>query len=387
MKPIAANAIPGFVPKGDKVGASCALCHTTTDASVYSLPGGGTIGRRQDGRSNLNLNFGKIVATADSPLAFYPFLQTASGGATIGRAPNGLTPQSSEADAKAYPSNPAYYPVGMFDDTPDGNGNPVVTAPLFRQDLAAPFGSTGEQPRMEGFSNSVYTVAFDPTSLATPNGRKFLTAVGRKAGTQLLDDYAVILRKTHVTAYPFGQAMIGYKVGDPASLVGRRVDGQKLADLRSYLESLSAPAGGEGRSRHGGARTPGVRQELHVLPQRRSEQTRQPDFGGDEPNLAWVSSHAGGSADAAPGSDPERAGNLRRQDDRGRRQPERRASRQRHPHAARSRRQTDVPSRRLGADIERSRAEPGRRCKRARNTQPGGERRLRLPGPVQTGVR
>ena len=243
MKLIAANAIPGFVPKGDKVGASCALCHTTTDASVYSLPGGGTIGHRQDGRSNLNLNFGKIVATADNPLAFYPFLQTASGGTTIGRAPKGLTPQSSEADAKAYLSNPAYYPVGMFDDTPDGNGNPVVTAPLFRQDLAAPFGSAGEQPAMEGFSNSVYTVAFDPTSLATPNGRKFLTAVGGKAGAQLSDDYAVILRKTHVTAYPFGQAMTGYKVGDPASVVGRRVDGQKLADLRSYLESLPAPAG------------------------------------------------------------------------------------------------------------------------------------------------
>ncbi len=243
MKLIAANAIPGFVPKGDKVGVSCALCHTTTDASVFSLPGGGTIGHRQDGRSNLNLNFGKILAAAENPLAFYPFLQTASGGATIGRAPHGLTPQSSEADARAYLSNPAFYPVGMFDDTPDGNGNPVVTTPLFRQDLAAPFGSAGEQAGLEGFSNGVYTVAFDPTSLATPNGRKFLTAVGGKAGTQLSDDYAMVLRKTHVTGYPFSQATGGYKVGDPATLVGRRVDEQKLADLRSYLESLPAPPG------------------------------------------------------------------------------------------------------------------------------------------------
>jgi hypothetical protein len=243
MKLIAANAIPGFVPKGDKVGASCALCHTNTDASVFSMPGGGSIGHRQDGRSNLNLQFGKILATADNPLAFYPFLQTTLGGKTIGRAPRGLTAQSSEADAKAYLGNPKFYPVGMFDDTPDGNGNPVVTTPLFRQDLAAPFGSAGEQPGVEGFSNGVYTVAFDPTSLATPEGRKFLTIVGGKAGTQLSDDYAKILRVTHVTGYPFGQAMTGYKIGDPASLVGRRVDEQKLADLRAYLESLPAPAG------------------------------------------------------------------------------------------------------------------------------------------------
>ncbi len=242
-KLIAANAIPGFVPKGDKVGASCALCHTATDASVFSLPGGGTIGHRQDGRSNLNLQFGKILAIADNPLAFYPFLQTTLGGKTIGRAPHGLTPRSSEADARAYLSNPQYYPVGMFDDTPDGNGNPVVTSPLFRQDLAAPFGSAGEQPGVEGFSNGVYTVAFDPTSLATPSGRKFLTAVGGKAGTQLSDDYGTVLRATHVTGYPFGQATAGYKVGDPASLVGRRVDEQKLADLRAYLESLPAPRG------------------------------------------------------------------------------------------------------------------------------------------------
>ena len=40
MKLIAANAIPGFVPNGDKVGASCALCHTNTDASVFNMPGG-----------------------------------------------------------------------------------------------------------------------------------------------------------------------------------------------------------------------------------------------------------------------------------------------------------------------------------------------------------
>jgi len=243
MKLIAANAIIGFVPKGDKVGASCALCHTITDESVFNMPGGGSIGHREDGRANLNLQFGKILAAADNPLAFYPFLQTTLGGKTIGRAPRGLTVNSSEADARAYLSNPKFYPVGMFDDTPDGNGNPVVTSPLFRQDLAAPFGSAGEQPSVESFSNGVYTIAFDPISLITPEGRKFLTIVGGKAGTQLSDDYAQILRRTHVSDHIAVTSMTGFKVGDPGSLVGRRVDEQKLADLRAYLDFLPAPRG------------------------------------------------------------------------------------------------------------------------------------------------
>jgi hypothetical protein len=38
------------VNKGDKVGVSCALCHTTTDGSVFSMPNGGSVGHRLDGR-------------------------------------------------------------------------------------------------------------------------------------------------------------------------------------------------------------------------------------------------------------------------------------------------------------------------------------------------
>jgi cytochrome c2 len=50
-KLIAANAVIGFAAKGDKVGATCALCHTITDGSVFNLPDGGSIGHRQDGRA------------------------------------------------------------------------------------------------------------------------------------------------------------------------------------------------------------------------------------------------------------------------------------------------------------------------------------------------
>ncbi|MEO6947429.1 MAG: hypothetical protein ABI150_12885 [Nitrobacter sp.] len=61
VKLIEANAVIGMVPKdtngdgridiasGDKVGVSCALCHTITDKSAYDMPGAGAIGRRIDG--------------------------------------------------------------------------------------------------------------------------------------------------------------------------------------------------------------------------------------------------------------------------------------------------------------------------------------------------
>ena len=255
VKLIEANAVIGIVPKdtngdgkidiasGDKVGVTCALCHTITDKSAYDMPGGGSIGHRIDGPSALTLDVGKLLALAANSRAFYPFLQTTLGGKTIGRAPKGLTADSTEEEVDAYLNNKEFYPVGMFDDTPDGNGNPVVITPLFRQDLAKPFGSAGEQATFENFSNGVYTVAFDPVVLATPDGHKFLAAVGGKAGDQLSSDYAKILADSGVTGYPFVQAKKAGKPGDPATLVGRRVDEQKLADLKAYTESLQAPKG------------------------------------------------------------------------------------------------------------------------------------------------
>jgi len=48
-KLIAANAMIGFAPKSDKVGATCALRHTIAT-------NGGSIGHRQDGRANHSLN-------------------------------------------------------------------------------------------------------------------------------------------------------------------------------------------------------------------------------------------------------------------------------------------------------------------------------------------
>lgn len=254
---INANAVVGVVPKdtngdgklnimaGDKVGIACTICHTITDKSVFDLPGGGSVGRRVDGPAALTLNVGKLLAMAANSRAFYPNLQQTFVGVSIGRAPSGLGPDSTEADVDAYLSNPAYYPVGTFDETQDGNGNPVKNTPLFRQDLAAPYGSAGEFSKLDDISNGSYTTNLDPTTLLTPEGRQFLEMKAGPAGKQMASEYEKILRDTGVTGYPFVKAQMVGKVGDPASIVGRRVDNQKLLNMSAYLDALPAPPGAQ----------------------------------------------------------------------------------------------------------------------------------------------
>ena len=259
VKLINANAIIGIVAKdsgnagsidilkASKTGATCALCHTITDASVFNLPGGGSIGKRLDGRANHNLNFGTLLATALNSRAYYPVLQlalNANGGKTLGRAPTGLTPTSTEAEVDAYLSNPAFYPVGTFDDTPDGNGDPMHNSALFRTDLGAPWGTEGTIARLDNFSNLVYTALLDPTVLTTPGGRAFLRKLGgTAAGTEIADGYVQVLTATGVTGYPYVQAAAHPSPGSEDAPLGVRVDNAKLLDMNAYLNSLQAPAG------------------------------------------------------------------------------------------------------------------------------------------------
>ena len=263
VKLINANAVIGMVTKdtngdgkldvgaGDKVGASCALCHTVTDGSILSLPGGGSIGKRVDGPANHNINLGSIFATAANSRALYPTLQlalTANKGKTLGRAPKGLTENSTEAEVDAYLSNPEFYPVGMFDDTFDGNGDPMHNTPFFRQDLAAPFGSEGTIARLDNFNNLVYTGLFDQTTLTTRGGRAFLRKLGGPAGDEIADDYVKVLAATNVTGYPYVKASPHPQPGSEDAPLGLRVDNQKLLDLNAYVVSLPAPRGVRGDS-------------------------------------------------------------------------------------------------------------------------------------------
>jgi hypothetical protein len=183
------------------------------------------------------------MALAANSRAIYPNLQQRFLGVSIGRASSAMGPNSTEAEVDAYLSDPANYPVGTFDETQDGNGNPVKNVPLFRQDLAAPYGTAGEFSKLDDISNSSYTTNLDPTTLVTPEGRQLLEMKAGPAGRQLADEYARILRETGVTNFPYVKAEMTGRVGVPASIVGRRVSDRKLLDMNAYLDALPAPRG------------------------------------------------------------------------------------------------------------------------------------------------
>ncbi|NML67676.1 c-type cytochrome [Hymenobacter sp. RP-2-7] len=242
---VKANAVIGMVPKGNMVGVSCSLCHGITDKSMFALSGDrGTIGKRIDGPTPHQLNVGKLLATGANTRALMPVAQLQNpDGSTIGRAPKGLTANSTEAEFDAYFSNPKYYPLGMFDDSPDGNGNPVHIAPFFRQDLAAPYGSSGQNGDLNDFNNTVYTALFDQTNLTTPGGATFIHILGGTAGDSLIAGYKRVLAATGVQGIPFVTAHMQGKAGELATPTGKRVDEQKLRDLQAYLNQLPAPKG------------------------------------------------------------------------------------------------------------------------------------------------
>lgn len=243
---INANAVVGVVPidsnndgtldvaSGDKVGISCVLCHGQTDKSVFALDGGGSIGARVDGPAADTLNVGAILATAANSKSLYPLAQLASPGGS-GRAPASvnLTPDSTEADFDAYFNNPDYYPVGTFDVSFDGVGNPAPNPALFGETLQAPFGGPLNLQDLEDFNNVVYTALMDPTGITNPIGRQV-------AGNELVDDYIQILEMTGASGYPHVEAT-ATNVSNNDSLIGLRVDEQKLQDMNVYLRSLRAP--------------------------------------------------------------------------------------------------------------------------------------------------
>lgn len=253
---INANAVIGVVAKdsnadgmidilnGDKVGVACALCHAITDGSAFSLPNGGSIGKQVDGPTPHFLDVGTAFALAANTRGLYPIAQlalAANGGATIGRAPVGLTEDSTEAEIDAYFSNPAYYPIGMFDDQPDGTGAPMHITPMFRADLSAPYGSEGAISKLDNFSNLVYTVLFDLRTLTTTTGRAFMNTLGGAAGDEIVNDYVSILRATGVPLEPALDIATTGQPGQEPTPAGVRVDNQKLLDMSAYMDDLEAP--------------------------------------------------------------------------------------------------------------------------------------------------
>jgi hypothetical protein len=133
----------------------------------------------------------------------------------------------------------------MFDDSFDGNGDPMHNTPLFRQDLAVPYGSEGTFTKLDDFSNLVFTSLFDQTMLTTPGGRAFVHTLAGPAGDEMISNYVKILADTGVTGYPYvrAQARVAGKPGTLTTPIGYRVDNHKLLAMNAYLASLQAPVG------------------------------------------------------------------------------------------------------------------------------------------------
>jgi hypothetical protein len=238
------NAVIGIVERGGKRGITCALCHTITDNSVFAMGEKGSIGRRIDGPTPHSLEVGHLLANAANSRALYPILQIDLGGASIGRTPAyRLDKDSTEQEVDAYLNDPKAWPPGTFDETPDGVGNPIRILPLFRQDLAAPYGSSGQNDRADDFGNAVFTLIFDQTNVLSPGGRRFLHALGGAAGDKIIADYTHVLEATNVRGAPYVVTATAGPGVTPPFPTGRRVDDQRLLDLNAYLAGLRAPAG------------------------------------------------------------------------------------------------------------------------------------------------
>ena len=114
---------------------------------------------------------------------------------------------------------------------------------MFRQDLAAPYGTDGTIARLDNFGNLVYTTLFDQTMLTTPTGRAFVHKVAPGAGDAMIDSYVKVLAATGVRGYPYAVASRQGMPGEEDNPVGFRVDNAKLLAMNAYLTSLQAPKG------------------------------------------------------------------------------------------------------------------------------------------------
>ena len=276
---------PSQVFSGESVGLSCALCHSNNDGSVIKVGTGGGIGRRIDGGSNHNLQFGKLTALANRSVAYYPTLAldlASNGHKSVSRKGAGvalISASPTEQEVDAYLNDDVLYPVGMFDDQPDGNGAPLHNQPLFHTDLAPPWGSEGSIHFLQNFSNFVYTTLMDPSDLLiskpAPNaptdaGAQAATLSGAQyvlyekagdAGLELIANYRRIVEGLGIAEYAAGDAGVnndGYPyVGRPdgecvaapagvenePSISGLKCTQSKLLDMNAYLDSTRAPAG------------------------------------------------------------------------------------------------------------------------------------------------
>lgn len=165
---IEANAVIGLVARGERVGLTCAWCHSRADDLVHV-----GVGRRLDGVPNVRLAFGEVIAWGERSRAYLPFVNVSG----TGRGPSvdldeGTDPADLEDDVDAALRA---WPRGQADILPDGVGNPTDIPSLFVVRPHGPYLWDGSFSGAGDASQYFATVVLDPTVLATPTGRAFLT--------------------------------------------------------------------------------------------------------------------------------------------------------------------------------------------------------------------
>lgn len=173
-----------FTLRGARVGATCALCHSTVDRAT---------GRIIEGSANSDLNAGLLLALAGNPAALFPYTSREAAAPLLDAErvrplPTALgevlPPQFDAAELGARAAGVlAAWPPGTFDSTVDLEPNPVRIPPAFTF-RAQPYGWSGTAAigpfsGLSAMTSMAHGTNADPTLYAELSLPLF--GIGRKA--------------------------------------------------------------------------------------------------------------------------------------------------------------------------------------------------------------
>jgi len=237
---IEANAVIGLVAREDRIGVTCALCHSRADDRFAD-----GVGRRLDGLPNTDLRVGQLIAWGERSRSYLPFLNVFGAG----RGPQVDLPtmagfDMADAVERAVDDALLGWPPGQADATPDGVGNPTEIPAVFNLIDVGPYDWDGLFEQAGDAHNYFFTVVLDPTTLATPGGRSFLSEAPRPLGDALVGAYGALLQAIDPTMER--PRLAADRVGGFAFLrssprMGFRVNGEDSDAMSAYLARVLPP--------------------------------------------------------------------------------------------------------------------------------------------------
>lgn len=240
------------IAAGDRVGITCALCHSVVNGADYAgglaaLPG--AVGTRVDGPAPARLSVAGLFAEASNSRALLPFLPLSHGsigGEPIGRTGAFASRSSTEVEVDALLRDEAVFPRGQWDMIPDGNGAPVVLPALYEIRRAGPYGAAGEFAEPTDAVNAHLTYGLDPTTLLTTPGTVFMDGLAPGIGEEIRTAFGGVLMDTNVPApisgFPYVNAPVLGTPGTAAAPFGLRAEFRPLALVSAYLSDLTPMA-------------------------------------------------------------------------------------------------------------------------------------------------